>query len=395
MSWSRISSVSETGRSTKHRMGTCWLAAWLVLAGFFLIRATRGTAVESSAATRSAKISELASGGISGPAGRRNTRNIEAIQVGERVITDLPAELRELAVGTETDQPWWDTEDVDPTTWRRIELEVNDGNSRFEIVLLRPDRWIDEREAAVGGSVHLVIPEQGIDGPATVRAIGACPSIRPGRGRVVTGTITHVRGGILDIHVVGQAAPLGVTENHLIYCVNRREFVHAGTLTAGDTLRHLHGESKVQAIQPRQGEERVYNLEIHGEHVYRVTGLGLLVHNTSAPKPVYIDPTRFPEAAKNVSDAQAQGQPRVVTVERTGSTARRRGSTGQNTEPRTIGTDIDEYPPASTMEGGRGAHTRRIPSGDNRGAGGSYGGQIRDVPNGGRIEIIPEPPPES
>jgi RHS repeat-associated protein len=114
---------------------------------------------------------------------------------------------------------------------------------------------------------------------------------------------------------------------------------------------------------------------------------------TDAPKKVYVDPARHPEAAQHIKDAQESGQPRVLTVEREATRSRRRASTGQNTEPRVPATDIDEYPPASTAEGGADASTRRIPSSDNRGAGACYGCQIQDVPNGGRIEVIPETPP--
>jgi hypothetical protein len=64
---------------------------------------------------------------------------------------------------------------------------------------------------------------------------------------------------------------------------------------------------------------------------------------------------------------------------------------GHATQP---GTDRDEYPPAVTKQGGVGASVRNIPSSDNRGAGASVGQQIRDVPNGGKIRIIPKPKPK-
>jgi RHS repeat-associated protein len=109
------------------------------------------------------------------------------------------------------------------------------------------------------------------------------------------------------------------------------------------------------------------------------------------PKDVYIDPNKYPASAGHVADAQANGKPDVLTVDRTGASGRRADATaGHATQP---GTDRDEYPPAVTREGGAGASVQNIPSSDNRGSGASMGNQISDVPNGGQIRVIPQPPP--
>jgi hypothetical protein len=152
---------------------------------------------------------------------------------------------------------------------------------RFDITLLRPIVWLESCNAQVGSSIHLVVSEQGLDGLADVLAIEPCPSISSGVGRVVTGTFTHVRGGILRIRLAGLAEPLGVTSNHSIYSSDRLDFVPAGELRVGETLRNLNGDVRIESIEQLGTEERVYNLEIHGEHVFRVASSGLLVHNSS------------------------------------------------------------------------------------------------------------------
>ncbi len=114
-----------------------------------------------------------------------------------------------------------------------------------------------------------------------MHAIEPCPSISSGVGRVVTGTFTHVRGGILRIKLAGLAEPLGVTSNHSIYSADRLDFVPAGELRVGETLRNLDGDVRIESIEQLGTEERVYNLEIHGEHVFRVASSGVLVHNAS------------------------------------------------------------------------------------------------------------------
>ena len=66
-----------------------------------------------------------------------------------------------------------------------------------------------------------------------------------------------------------------------IYSADRLDFVPAGELRVGETLRNLDGDVRIESIEQLGTEERVYNLEIHGEHVFRVASSGLLVHNSS------------------------------------------------------------------------------------------------------------------
>jgi hypothetical protein len=82
-----------------------------------------------------------------------------------------------------------------------------------------------------------------------VLAIEPCPRISLGIGRVVTGTFTHVRGGILRIRLFGLAEPLGVTSNHSIYSSDRLDFVPAGELSGGETLRNLDGFVRIESIE--------------------------------------------------------------------------------------------------------------------------------------------------
>jgi RHS repeat-associated protein len=107
------------------------------------------------------------------------------------------------------------------------------------------------------------------------------------------------------------------------------------------------------------------------------------------PKPVYIDPKKYPEAAGNIRDNQVG----VMTVDRPGAKARRRASLAG--VPTRRGKDRDEFPPAIAREGGAGASVRHISPSDNRGAGSSMGAQLRDVPDGGRFQLIPEKKPDT
>jgi RHS repeat-associated protein len=99
--------------------------------------------------------------------------------------------------------------------------------------------------------------------------------------------------------------------------------------------------------------------------------------------------SRHPEAAAHIDDAQAAGQPGMVTLNRAGRTVRR-GEALEGT-PTRPGLDRDEYPPAMTVQGGRGASVRHINPSDNRGAGASLAAQFRTLPDNTVVRIKTEP----
>jgi Protein of unknown function (DUF1557). len=97
---------------------------------------------------------------------------------------------------------------------------------------------------------------------------------------VVTGIFEHEAGNVIDLYLAGTNEPIGCTDNHRFWSEDRKEYIEAGQLRAGERVwtRKL-GSTTVAATAPRPGTHRVYNLEVHGEHVYEVGELGTLVHN--------------------------------------------------------------------------------------------------------------------
>lgn len=103
-------------------------------------------------------------------------------------------------------------------------------------------------------------------------------------------------------------------------------------------------------------------------------------------KKIYLSAKKYPESVKHIIDAQKNGAPKTLTVDRAGAAERRKAALkGTKTEP---GKDRDEYPLAMTKEGGEGASVRLISKNDNRGSGACIGAQCRGVRDGDRIEII-------
>jgi hypothetical protein len=196
--------------------------------------------------------------------------------------------------------------DPDSATWRFLKLRLPksaDPRDFVEIEMLRPAAWLEQHTAEVGGRVLLDLEELGAKGWAEVLEIGPCPEIVPGPGSVVTATFAHQpTAEILDVTIsVGRQSPggltldqpssqdnsslasetIGVTANHPFWSVDHQAFVPVGLLEPGTRVKtHLDQIQTIVSLHPRPGPpEKVYNLEVHGEHVYYVGTNSILVHN--------------------------------------------------------------------------------------------------------------------
>ena len=229
------------------------------------------------------------------------TRPIEAIRLGQRVVSQNPLRHETHAASA-----------IDPKTWRAVRLHSFQYGVDYDLAFLRSLSWIREHGATVGSSIHLEMPEIGLDGPAEVIAIDACPPVDPddGTGRmIVTGTMSHPATNVLDISISGETKPLGTTDTHPIWSEDRQAFIHAGELHVGERLQRADGTiTQITRITPHTGPPvMTYNLEVDGEHVYRVGEQGLLVHNNCAAARLPQLKGRGPnEIAKILEDAGFQ-----------------------------------------------------------------------------------------
>jgi hypothetical protein len=201
---------------------------------------------------------------------------IQDVEVGERAIGTNP-EI------TDSERSVF-LPDPEPATWRKLTLEMIKSNGkRLDITLLRSLVWIEESNAAIGATIYLDLPEMGAQGSAKVLKVEPCPPIKHGKGNVITGTFHHEAANTIDLHVEGLDKPIGCTNNHPFWSVTRNEFIEAGKLQQGEELQLHNGQTaKVIQILPRPGPERVHNLEVMNEHVYRISYDGVLVHNACA-----------------------------------------------------------------------------------------------------------------
>jgi RHS repeat-associated protein len=248
--------------------GRCWMLGCLLLGSLLLYPALPtswfGTGSKQAQTAHSAATPR--------------TRKIEDVRVGDRVLADNPTGEEDRSLGTE----------VDPATWRKIELRAPKRDGTWaEVVLLRPVSWLAARGARAGGTLEIAVPECGIDGHAELLSIAPCPPIKPGNGRVVTGTFKHSSAKVIDLYVAGQAEPIGTTANHRFWSEDRGAFVPAEALKPGERLRSVSGNPRVTAIGSNAATAAVFNLEVERVHVYHVSSGGILVHNaTPDPKTI-------------------------------------------------------------------------------------------------------------
>jgi hypothetical protein len=202
------------------------------------------------------------------------TRPIETIRVCQRVLGRNPKreEVEE-------------SEEPDPKTWKMLEIEMTKPSRKMlqATMVLSPVQFDEEYDAQTG-TIELDRPEMGAEGTARVLRISPCPAVEPGPGQVVTATFKHEPDGeLLTVSVAGEE--IGCTANHPFWSEDRQEFVEASALREGErVLTRLEGISAVTKIIPRPPTEWVYNFEVQGEHVYEISRLGLLVHNTYTNK---------------------------------------------------------------------------------------------------------------
>ncbi|MHC2066083.1 hypothetical protein ACYFX5_01295 [Bremerella sp. T1] len=69
------------------------------------------------------------------------------------------------------------------------------------------------------------------------------------------------------------------TGSHRFYRESDQSWVSAGALVPGDQLQGTDGSLTLGGIAKVPGLHSVFNMTVEGEHVYRVSTFGMLVHN--------------------------------------------------------------------------------------------------------------------
>ena len=165
------------------------------------------------------------------------------MEVGDYVVTYTQEERGDRLPIDDTQGKWVARQRI------CLHLDKEDGG-HSKIVLLRDAKWVREERVGVGGTVYLNMPEMGCVGHARVEAVEPCMVfLRWGNSsiRMVTGTFAHSAGLCGDLKLRGEAEPLGVTPLHPIWSEDRMDWIPAGELRPGETVKTIEGDDDRQS----------------------------------------------------------------------------------------------------------------------------------------------------
>jgi hypothetical protein len=156
--------------------------------------------------------------------------------------------------------------------------------------------------------VWLDLAEMGVQGLAEVTRIGACPPSpeMPSGYGLVTARFRHRAEQVWALRLIESEEVIQGTVAHAFWSLDRQEGVSLSELRPSEQLSGLAGPVQVAAVTLVAEPQAVYNIEVEGEHCYRVGTQGLLVHNASTPCMPCTDP--FSEGLQKSTTVIFKGQ---------------------------------------------------------------------------------------
>jgi len=109
--------------------------------------------------------------------------------------------------------------------------------------------------------------------------------------------VTRLARNLVEVELEDGTSVSG-TGNHPVWSETRQGWIALEELRPGEQLAGRSGPVAVAQVKRLPGSGRVYNLEIHGQHVYRVGPAGVLVHNNGGPCPPRGDGRPKPRSRK-------------------------------------------------------------------------------------------------
>ncbi len=202
-------------------------------------------------------------------------------------IEDVPLGAR---VPTKNPRPWEYDDSLpepDEATWSKVTITARRKDGQIvDAEILRPTAWLHHHGIVPGKTLPLNTPELQVQGEAYVESLAPCPPIAAGEGSVITARfVTRQVDQVATIEILGpngQIETITGTTIHPIWSVDRQDWVGLAELYEGERLHAADGEAVVHSVEVKQQFTPVYNIEVHGEHVFEVSVSCVLVHNTCA-----------------------------------------------------------------------------------------------------------------
>ncbi|WP_080732440.1 polymorphic toxin-type HINT domain-containing protein [Porphyromonas gulae] len=209
---------------------------------------------------------------------------------------------------------------------------------------------------------------------------------------------TNVRESDHTVELYTDGEKIETTAEHPFY--TEEGWKDAADLQAGDRIVSRSGNPiEIKEVSFQYNPKKVYNFEVSNWHTYFVGALAWLVHNAKkcASNIFKISRKKYPNHVKLIEDAIKDGHPTKLRRGAGKKAAKKNRYEAQKPirkkqgNPKT-GYDYDEYPYASTQQGGKGAKVKEVPSSENQAVGRDLGRFYREneIRNGDQfsIEII-------
>ncbi|RXK86628.1 NucA/NucB deoxyribonuclease domain-containing protein [Filimonas effusa] len=216
--------------------------------------------------------------------------------------------------------------------------------------------------------------------------------------------VTHIRGplceethyypfGLTMAGISSRAA--GKLQNKRKY--NGIEYENSFDVNIGEAFFRTHDPQlgRWWQIDPKPSHSESPYSAMSNNPILNSDPLGDKDSTANKPKvvPVPIPEKLFPNIYKNLMASLANGKPMVITYDSNRQNARRRRREALKNTPPRPGYDRDEYPYASTKEGGKGADVNYVPSSENKKHGGLLGALVvlNKMETGDQFEMVPIP----
>lgn len=171
----------------------------------------------------------------------------------------------------------------------------------------------------------------------------------------------------------------------------------AADLQTGDRIKSRNEEDiEIKDVKFSYRPRKVYNFEVSNWHTYFVGALVWLVHNAEKciSKIFKISRKKYPNHVKLIEEAKREGLPTRLKRGAGKKAAKKNRYEAQKAIRKKQGGpkegfDYDEYPYASTQQGGKGAKIKEVPSSENQEVGRNLGKFYKDneIGNGDYFDI--------
>jgi len=125
---------------------------------------------------------------------------------------------------------------------QRIAIAMRHANGALvEVELLRPGRWVIDKNLHPGGGIDLWLTEIDVRGSGKVLSIEPFGELEQSSGRVVTGRFKTVRPSELVEVRFADGSKLAGTPNHPVWSLSANDWTGLGELGEGEQVQSAGG----------------------------------------------------------------------------------------------------------------------------------------------------------